>query len=90
MTPSQHFLLPEVETQLLGEVTLSLRLCTSLQHSPEGLLEPGGIHHLHSLVVNKGLRGERKENPIHQTFMSHTPEEVFQSTFIANNNYFYI
>lgn len=79
---------PELQTQLLGKVTLSLRLCTSLQHSLEGLLEPGGIHHLHSLVVDKVVRRKWKENPIYQTFMPQTPEQVFHSTLIANNNIF--
>lgn len=79
---------PKVQTQLLGEVILSLRLCTSLQDSPEGLLEAGGIHHLHSWLVDKDVRGERKENLIHQIFMPQTPEQVFQSALITNNNIF--
>lgn len=73
---------PKVQTQLLGEVTLILGLCTSLQHSPECLLEPGGIHHLHSLAVNnnqaRGKRGKKTPyarpsclRPLNRYFSAH-------------------
>lgn len=77
---------PNMQTWLLGELNLSLRLCKLLWSSPKQLPELGGIHQLCSLAVNKGIWRERRKPHMLDNCMTQIPKQVLQRTFVANNN----